>query len=84
MDFTSPDLMVIGALFGGALAHWFLEAYRDQSISTPELKSLPTIVVMVLCVIFVSVFDDPTAAFFAGYAIDSVFKNLFRIKDGEE
>ena len=76
-----PEVMILIALFCGAIAHWFLEAWRDQKITEPELKSLPTILVMVICVAFVALatFTDEVTAFFAGFAIDSVFKNLFRI-----
>jgi len=76
-----PEIMVVIALFAGALGHWFLEAWRDQKITDPEIKSLPTIIVMVICVAFVALatFQDEVTAFFAGFAIDSVFKNLFRI-----
>ena len=69
------------AIFAGALCHWFLSAWKDHKITEQEIKSLPTVLVMVFCVLFVAVFSDPVKAFFAGYFIDSGFKNLFRIKE---
>lgn len=76
----------IVATFAGAVAHWFLQAWADQKIEKPELLSIPSIVIMVACVVVAGfnvagLFDDIPTAFVTGYFVDSVFKNLFRARE---
>lgn len=87
-----PEALIVTGLVLGCLIHWFLESWRDHKITEPELKSLPSAIVMVACVAYLAVvcnlpalemLKDPAVAFFAGFTIDSVFKNLFRIYENE-
>lgn len=76
------EIEVALGIFAGAICHWFLNAWKDHRITEIEIKNLPTILVMVFCVFFITVFDDPVNAFLAGYFIDSGFKKAFEIYRG--
>lgn len=70
----------------GAVLHWSMKAYEDHKITEPELKSIPSFIGMVICVLVIAfgtpLLATPQVAFLTGYTVDSVFKRLVRIKNG--